>query len=153
MCHDQNSLPRLIVKWNLSVFSFHSSSLPHVLFSSLIMLPCANTFLTPVYCSARQKTMSFSVNPLFSQFIASLAGMMKLSQCYLCTRSPYHWHALAIGFRLLWQPSDRHLRRLLGLLGDTSPALQGITTTKTTPPTADIPKLPLGETESQRERA
>jgi len=37
------------------------------------------------------------------------------------------------------------------LLEDTSPALQGITTTKTTPPTPDIAKLQLRKTDRQRD--
>lgn len=45
------------------------------------------------------------------------------------------------------------MRRFSGLLGDTSPALERITTTKTTPPTPDIPKLQLREaTDTGRER-
>lgn len=62
-------------------------------------------------------------------------------------------HALAVGFRLPWQSSDWHCRRLLrALFRDLSPALEGITTTKTTPPTPDLPKLKLRKSERENRR-
>lgn len=117
------------------------------------MLPCANTFIQPLSAKKKKKK-----HKLFTKFLAfsfyCFPYWNNKTQPTLCMYTlSRSLHALAVGFRLPWQSSDWHCRRLLrALFRDLSPAPEGITTTKTTPPTPDLPKLKLRKSERENRR-